>query len=477
MKSAALTLLAVLLIFSPAMALEGSPVVVDEEPQVAVPGRRAPLIEEDSTPAARGANLELVQEDSDSQQAEPEQPQEQPPEPPQQDPEEQTQQPEQQDPEPQPEQPQPQEEQQEEQPQPQQQQAPQEPVPMPMPPETRRQPTPPVQHATVAPQRIASAASVQVVPPAAESSTAAAQAPSVKSAQAITTDPEERPITPSSASAYEQTQLETPSNPTYLSELKSDFRYTVNNAEADVEDVVTAPLHVGKLGGLFTEPAFYYTVIGAGAGLGGAFALDQTARAHLRHMGNSTADGFETGGNFFVYGGTGLLYLWGLQTADSNLREHEITGLESSGIASLITVGFKNAFGRLRPHQGHGHFAFFDGGDSFVSSAATPVFALAAAASEAYDNKWYVAIPAYLGATAVGVGRMGKDDHWLSDIVGSALIGVGTTELLLYMHRSHAMDPSRFRIFPVAAPNNGPGPRQTASSNIAPQGLGVSYEW
>jgi membrane-associated phospholipid phosphatase len=465
MKSAAITLLAVLLIFSPAMALEGSPVVVDEEPQVAVPDRRAPFIEEDSTPPARKAALRLVQEDSDSPQAEPEQQ----PDPPQQDPEEQAQ-PEQ-DPDPQPEAPQPQEDQPEE---PQQQQAPQDPVPVPMPPDTRRQSTPPVQHANAAPQLIAAAA-VQVAP-AAESSTPPVQSPAVKSAQAVSTDPEERPITPSAASADGQTQSEPPSNPTYLSEIKSDFRYTVNNAEADVEDVVTAPLHVGKLGGLVTQPAFYYTVIGAGAGLGGAFALDQTARAHLRHMGSGTADGFETGGNFFVYGGTGLLYLWGLQTADSNLREHEITGLESSGIASLITLGFKNAFGRLRPHQGHGHFAFFDGGDSFVSSAATPVFALAAAASEAYDNKWYVAIPAYLGATAVGVGRMGKDDHWLSDIVGSALIGVGTTELLLYMHHSHAMDTSRFRIFPVAAPNGGPGTRQTAS-NVAPQGLGVSYEW
>ena len=268
------------------------------------------------------------------------------------------------------------------------------------------------------------------------------------------------------------------SQPSYLSEITSDFRYTINNVEADAEDIVTAPLHVAELGPLFSEPAFYFTVLGAGAALGGAFALDQTVRAHLRHMGSSMADDFETAGNSFTYGGSALLYFWGLQSANSKLREYEITGFISSGISSLITIGFKDGFGRLRPRQGHGHFAFFDQGESFVSGAATPVYALAAATSEAYDNAWYALIPAYLGATAVGVGRMGNDAHWVSDIVGSALVGIGTTELLLYMHRLHAENPSRFRIFPVSAPGPGPGPHQSSTSqSVGPRGLGIAFQW
>ena len=43
-----------------------------------------------------------------------------------------------------------------------------------------------------------------------------------------------------------------------------------------------------------------------------SFALDQTARAHARHVGTGTADGFETGGNFFSYGSAGALYVVGL---------------------------------------------------------------------------------------------------------------------------------------------------------------------
>lgn len=253
----------------------------------------------------------------------------------------------------------------------------------------------------------------------------------------------------------------------YGDEVLSDLRFTANDAEASAEDVLKSPLHVPELfapDGLLRRPAFYYTVLGAGAALGGAFALDQTVRAHLRHIGFGVADGFETGGNFFTYGGSGLLYLWGLQSDNAKVRRYEIIGFESSGISSLITIGFKDAFGRVRPRNGHGHFAFFDNGDSFVSGAATPVFALAAATSEAYDNAWYVAIPAYAGATAVGVGRMGKDAHWVSDITGSALIGIGTTELLLYLLRQHEMNPSRYRIFPVTSRDGG-------------SGLGLSMNW
>jgi undecaprenyl-diphosphatase len=174
-------------------------------------------------------------------------------------------------------------------------------------------------------------------------------------------------------------------------------------------------------------------------------------------MGLGLADGFETGGNFFSYCFAGAFYLWGLQTDNARLRQDQITGFASAGIASLITLGFKSGFGRLRPRENRGPWAFRDNGDSFVSGAATPVFALAAATSEAYDNAWYVAIPAYAGAASVGLGRMGKDAHWFSDIVGSALVGIATTELLLYLHRRNEANPSRYRILPETPPGGGAG--------------------
>src|SRR5438874_725504 len=80
----------------------------------------------------------------------------------------------------------------------------------------------------------------------------------------------------------------------------------------------------------------------------------------------------------------------------------------------------------------------------------TPVFAGAAGVSEYFDNAWYASIPAYTAATAVGFGRIGHDAHWLSDIAASAVFGVGTTELLLYMHKRHEDAPAgRWKIFPT----------------------------
>lgn len=251
-----------------------------------------------------------------------------------------------------------------------------------------------------------------------------------------------------------------------LGELGSDFRYTANNAEADVEDILTSPLHIPDLfgpGGVMRQPATYYTLIGVGAAMGGAFALDSTVHAHLRHMSSGDASDLETAGDAFTYGSAGLLYLYGLWTGDNRMREYEITGGEGAALGSLVTLAFESAFGRDRPKTGHGVGAFFHNGRSFTSGEATPVFAFAAATSEYYDNAWYAAIPAYAGAMTLGFGRMGHDAHWLSDIIGAAVVGVGTTELLFYLHRKHSENPSRFRIFPIV------------SSSTA--GGGITFQW
>jgi membrane-associated phospholipid phosphatase len=230
-------------------------------------------------------------------------------------------------------------------------------------------------------------------------------------------------------------------------ELASDFRWSVNSLEADAEDVVKSPLHVGDL---LTNPDFYWTTLASGAALGGAYALDEPARRQFRHISPADATHLESWGTVALWAGTGLMYGYGLAVDDSRAREYALTSLLSVGVSSGLTTALKVSFGRLRPNQNKGHDQWFQGGASFVSGATTPAFALAAGISEYADNRWYVALPAYTAATAVGLGRMGKDAHWLSDVVGSALLGVGTTELFLHMHALHAKDPSRYRIFPVA---------------------------
>jgi len=180
-------------------------------------------------------------------------------------------------------------------------------------------------------------------------------------------------------------------------------------------------------------------------------------------MPSGVANGLQNSGSYFVAASGGLLYAYGLVRDEDPTRHDAMTGGESALLAGLITSGLQSAFGRLRPAQGRGAFHFFDHGSSFVSAHATPAFAGASAVSEHFDNEWYALLPEYVAAFAVGFGRIGNDAHWLSDIVGAGLVGVGTTELLRYLHEGHEQNPSRFRVFPVMS-------RETT-------GVVVALEW
>ena len=246
-----------------------------------------------------------------------------------------------------------------------------------------------------------------------------------------------------------------------LDQLASDFKYSANNGTQDAADIISAPFHFRL--DMLAQPQVYFTLLGAGAALGGAFALDNTLRSHIRGMSNSAATALEDSGTYSLSAGAGLIYLAGLATDDDRARHYMVTTGAGVAGAELITLIFKYGFGRLRPEQGHGSTAFFDKGQSFVSGETTPAFALATGISAYYDYKWWVTLPAYSAAVAVGLGRMGHDAHWFSDVVGSGLIGIGTTELLLYLHKEHEQNPSHYWIFPLTTNKGG--------------GLGVGYDW
>jgi len=257
------------------------------------------------------------------------------------------------------------------------------------------------------------------------------------------------------------------------SQVTSDFKYVANNTANDVIDVITAPLHLEKVPEVLSSPKFYLVLGGAGALWGGSFALDQTMRSHLRNMSSSDADALQNISYGSVAAATGLLYGYGLYKDDDRARQYALTAGMGAGIATLLNLGIKAAFGRLRPSQSSSHTAFFSGGQSFVSGDVTPLFGLACGVSEYYHNAWYVAVPVYSLALLDGFGRMGNDAHWFSDVIGAALLGVGTTELLLWLHKKHELDPNRFKIFAV---NSALGPESHAQS-YTPVGVGIAFNW
>lgn len=252
--------------------------------------------------------------------------------------------------------------------------------------------------------------------------------------------------------------------------LLDDVRYLVNNVQLDVEDVVTAPLHIADEDSVLRSPRFYLEVAAAGALWGVSFALDQTMRSHLHEMSSSDANLLQDVSYLSIGAGSALTYAYGLAYQDPHVRQSMLTAGEAAGVATLADeVIIKPAFGRLRPYQdGQSHTAFFRGGASFVSSDVVPLFSLATGISHAFDDAWYVAAPAYSLALLDGFGRMGHDAHWFSDVVGAGLLGWGTTKLFEHLHRKHEAEPNRWRIMPVVTPAQAtPGQGVTVGINLS----------
>jgi membrane-associated phospholipid phosphatase len=226
--------------------------------------------------------------------------------------------------------------------------------------------------------------------------------------------------------------------------LADDGSYIFRSLYSDGVDLLKLPLRVKEVS--LTDVVIATAVLGTIPAT--IYGLDDPLRRNVKNIPDSTAGHLTAIGQGTTFGSLGLIYGWGLYSHNDEARHAVLTGVEGIGLSSLLTVGIKAAFGRERPNAGEGPRAFFKGGQSFVSGDTTPTFAAAAAISEAFDYHWWAAIPAYSLAVMTGVGRMGKDAHWASDILGSALVGAGTTELLFYLHREREK-PTSLIILPM----------------------------
>jgi len=235
-----------------------------------------------------------------------------------------------------------------------------------------------------------------------------------------------------------------------------DVRYAGRTAYADARAIVTAPLHVGALSEI--TPRELLTGALLLAALGGTIALDETIRSAGRTMDRHTASTLQTTASTISLSSLGVVYIAGLVRDDEHWRREALTGAEGVGASSGLVKLTKMAFRRERPDSGEGSTAFFRHGDSFVSDAATPPFAAAQAVSSAFDYAWWATLPAYATATAVGIGRIGQDRHWASDIVASAYVGAGTTALFDCLHAREERDaPAAVAISPQVDPDHGVG--------------------
>ncbi len=102
-----------------------------------------------------------------------------------------------------------------------------------------------------------------------------------------------------------------------------------------------------------------------------------------------------------------------------------------SGVALLGTYGvgylLKKGINRPRPYETYPFINNYrrENDASFPSGSTAVAFSMATSLTVNYP-KWYVAVPAYGFATAVGYSRMRLGVHYPSDVLAGAALGAGS---------------------------------------------------
>lgn len=132
----------------------------------------------------------------------------------------------------------------------------------------------------------------------------------------------------------------------------------------------------------------------------------------------------------------GLFYLYGTLTKDTRSRETACLGMETFFIGGAYTTVWKELIHRYRPYASNSQYTFdgpfrwpngiFTNATSFPSGHTQSAFSMAAIIACEYHDKTWVPIVAYTLAGLCGLSRIHDNDHWASDVLGGAALGIST---------------------------------------------------
>jgi membrane-associated phospholipid phosphatase len=201
------------------------------------------------------------------------------------------------------------------------------------------------------------------------------------------------------------------------------------------EDIV----HVFKAPTRWGSNQWKQVGIGAGIVVGTAVLLDRHVSNYAQDNQTSTtnqvADTFAPFGAAYAFAVVAGFYAGGAIAHDSRAKAVALDGIASSVITSaMIVPALKVIAGRQRPNANEGADAFFQGGSSFPSGHTAEAFTLAATIASHYDSLW-IKGTAYGVASLVGYARIEQDAHFLSDVVASALIGIGVAKSVVAFNK------------------------------------------
>lgn len=182
-------------------------------------------------------------------------------------------------------------------------------------------------------------------------------------------------------------------------------------------------------------------------------ATDETVYKNFRDLKEESSfirhasPAFSQLGEFFVpMGIAGIYCVGGLAFDDERTFDTGLLGVQAMVHAGIVVQVFKHLFGRTRPFVRKGEdvwfgprtiFKRYNGGfssyDAFPSGHTITAFSLATVIAERSDERW-VDVTAYSLAGLCGLSRITERDHWLSDVVMGAALGISIGKLVVKNH-------------------------------------------
>ena len=119
------------------------------------------------------------------------------------------------------------------------------------------------------------------------------------------------------------------------------------------------------------------------------------------------------------------LFIYSIIKKSKLLKEKSIYVIQSSALALIVATAIKHIVNRTRPFITYTFIekATTGSSPSFPSGHTSDAFTLAASLSFAFP-KWYIVIPSFTWAIAVGYSRIDLGVHYPSDVLASIAIGL-----------------------------------------------------
>jgi membrane-associated phospholipid phosphatase len=168
---------------------------------------------------------------------------------------------------------------------------------------------------------------------------------------------------------------------------------------------------------------------------------------------DAVARAFRIGGEpELVFGVPGAMLVAGVISGRKDLQRSGGRVLASVVTAGLTTVAIKRIVGRFRPDVTSDQYVFrpFSDHDAFPSGHTTVAFALATSLAEEIHRPWATAV-LYAGATGTAWSRLNDHEHWLSDVLGGAAVGITAAKVIEGRWRIFGLGPPQFLVSPGGA--------------------------